>query len=221
MRDSVELGHPSRSASHAARTHGLHQRTKNPGMEIEFSRKEIRPIFGEGNLTVTAKTHIFVISFSALMLIASVALAIEPGVYEIRPYHISSKCLDVRGGALARGTNIQQWTCVGVANQRWHIRRTAQPDVYEMVAEHSRKCLDVRGGALNNGANVQQWDCVGVANQKWFFRSTARPNVYEIVAEHSGKCLDVRGGELNNGTNVQQWDCAGFANQKWLLHRIY
>jgi ricin-type beta-trefoil lectin protein/putative metal-binding protein len=150
--------------------------------------------------------------------------------YNLRAAH-SGRCLDVTGGpgAIANGTGIQQWDCLGPgqSNQMWNFKPSGDGSTYTVTALNSGRCLDVRGGtgALSNGTLVQQWDCLGYAqaNQRWQVSSSGDGSTYYLKAVHSGRCLDVRGGlaATGNGAVLQQWDCLGYAqaNQRWYFTR--
>ncbi|MFF5233174.1 ThuA domain-containing protein [Dactylosporangium sp. NPDC000521] len=118
---------------------------------------------------------------------------------------LAGKCLDVRGGSSANGTQIQLYTCQGNAAQTW--TRSGQ------TLQALGKCLDVNGGGTANGTKVQLWTCNGGANQTWAAQSDGT-----LRNPQSGKCLDVSGNNSADGTVVQLWTCiSGAANQKWTL----
>ncbi|MET7422713.1 ThuA domain-containing protein [Dactylosporangium sp. NPDC005555] len=118
---------------------------------------------------------------------------------------LAGKCLDVRGGSSADGTQIQLYTCQGNAAQTW--TRSGQ------TLKALGKCLDVNGGSTANGAKVQLWTCNGGGNQNWAAQSDGT-----LRNAQSGKCLDVSGNSSADGTVVHLWTCiSGAANQKWTL----
>ncbi|MEV0897224.1 ThuA domain-containing protein [Actinoplanes sp. NPDC049802] len=118
---------------------------------------------------------------------------------------IGGKCLDVRNGSSADGTQVQIASCSGVAGQQWTVTPGS-------TVKALNKCLDVSGNSTANGARVQLWTCNGGANQVW--QAAADGSVRN---PRSGKCLDVSGGGSADGTLVHLWSCHGGANQKWAL----
>ncbi|MFJ8626015.1 ricin-type beta-trefoil lectin domain protein [Kitasatospora sp. NPDC093550] len=120
---------------------------------------------------------------------------------------IAGKCLDVRGGSTANGTQTQIWDCLGNVNQTWKVGADG-------TVRAVGNCLDVEGGRTGNGTLVRTWECNGSGAQKW----QARPDG-SLVNPQSGRCLDVRGVSSANGAVLQIWDCfgAGAANQVWHL----
>ena len=118
---------------------------------------------------------------------------------------LASKCLDVRGGSSANGTQIQLSSCSGGAGQTW----TRSASTLQALG----KCLDISGNSTANGAKVQLWTCNGGANQTWTAQSDST-----LRNPQSGKCLDVSGNNSADGAVVHLWTCiANAANQKWIL----
>ncbi|GGX76123.1 RICIN domain-containing protein [Streptomyces hiroshimensis] len=130
----------------------------------------------------------------------------------------SGRCLDVAGGSNRDEANIQQWDCVGVANQHWKLAPTGD-GYYYITAQHSNMCLDVDTRAANGdyGGNVHQYHCWGGANQQWRLDYIG-DGYYYVISRHNNKCLDVdtRPGNVN-GANVHNWTCWGGNNQMWRI----
>ncbi|MEU5527096.1 ThuA domain-containing protein [Micromonospora chersina] len=118
---------------------------------------------------------------------------------------LAGKCLDVRSGATADGTQIQLYTCNGSAAQTWTV--TANSTVKALG-----KCLDVSGGGSADGTKIQLWTCNGTGAQNWSAQADGT-----LRNPQSGKCLDVAGNNSADSTPVQLWSCTGAANQRWTL----
>ncbi|WP_199551402.1 ThuA domain-containing protein [Streptomyces sp. N35] len=118
---------------------------------------------------------------------------------------VNGKCLDVRGGASADGTQIQIYTCNTSAAQQW----TAAAD---QTLRALGKCLDVSGGGSADGTKIQLYTCNGSGAQKWAPQSDGT-----IRNPQSAKCLDASGGTWNDSTPVHLWSCHTGPNQKWTL----
>jgi ricin-type beta-trefoil lectin protein len=127
----------------------------------------------------------------------------------------SGRCLDVTGASTANGVALEQWDCVGQANQRFRFQPT-DGGFYELVAQHSGKCVDVAALSLANGARVQQWDCWGGQNQQ-FRLLPVGGGAYEVIARHSIRCLDVMYRSLAAGALIQQYDCRPQTNQQFMI----
>ncbi|MFJ3724098.1 ricin-type beta-trefoil lectin domain protein [Streptomyces sp. NPDC090045] len=104
---------------------------------------------------------------------------------------IGSKCLDVKGGKAANGTQIQLYTCNGSAAQSWIL---GQDGTFRAFG----KCLDNARNASTNGNKISLYDCNGTPAQRWSVNAKG-----QIVHVASGKVLDVTGGATANGTAVQ------------------
>lgn len=80
-------------------------------------------------------------------------------------------CLDVSGGSVARGTNVQIWTCNALYPQAWKIEPSGN-GAYKLRVQRSdyttsNAALDVAGAVARPGTNVQIWDDLGNTAQQW------------------------------------------------------
>ncbi|MEU0549956.1 ThuA domain-containing protein [Micromonospora sp. NPDC005979] len=118
---------------------------------------------------------------------------------------LAGKCLDVRSGATADGTQIQIYTCNGSTAQTWTVTPNS-------TIKALGKCLDVSGGGSADGTKIQLWTCNGTGAQNWAAQSDG-----SLRNTSSNKCLDVSGNNSADSTVVHLWTCNGAANQKWTL----
>ncbi|RIV38053.1 ThuA domain-containing protein [Micromonospora radicis] len=118
---------------------------------------------------------------------------------------LGGKCLDVRNGATADGTQIQIWACNGGAAQTWSVTPNS-------TIRALGKCLDVNGGASADGTKIQLWACNGSAAQNWSAQSNGT-----LRNPQTGKCLDVSNNSSVDGQAVHLWTCHTNANQRWVL----
>jgi len=121
--------------------------------------------------------------------------------------------MDVVGINTANGALIQQWDCIGGANQEATVTYDGS-GWWEIKFHHSEKCLDVTNWSTADGTQLQQWDCHGGDNQKFSIPPIGWYG--NLVSKWSGKCVDVRGYSTANGAAIQQWTCHGGTNQRWL-----
>ncbi|MBM7490233.1 type 1 glutamine amidotransferase [Micromonospora luteifusca] len=126
-----------------------------------------------------------------------------PGVGPVKG--LAGKCLDVRNGGTADGTQIQLYTCNGSTAQTWTV--TSGSTIRALG-----KCLDVSGSGTADGTKIQLWTCNGSGAQNWAAQSDGT-----LRNTSSGKCLDVSGNNSADSTVVHLWTCLGAANQKWTL----
>ncbi|MET8250249.1 ThuA domain-containing protein [Micromonospora sp. NPDC005197] len=118
---------------------------------------------------------------------------------------LAGKCLDVRSGATADGTQIQIYTCNGSTAQTWTVTPNS-------TIKALGKCLDVSGSGTADGTKIQLWTCNGTGAQNWAAQSDG-----SLRNTSSAKCLDVSGNNSADSTIVHLWTCNGAANQKWTL----
>ncbi|MEU7851858.1 ThuA domain-containing protein [Micromonospora parva] len=118
---------------------------------------------------------------------------------------LAGKCLDVRNGATADGTQIQIYTCNNSAAQTWTVTPNS-------TIKALGKCLDVNGSGTADGTKIQLWTCNGTGAQNWAAQSDGT-----LRNPSSGKCLDVSGNNSADSTIVHLWTCLNAANQKWTL----
>ena len=125
----------------------------------------------------------------------------------------SGECLDVAGGSSAAGGRIEQWTCNGLAPQKWAFWQAAD-GTFSLKAQNSGMCLASTKGS-DGGTLVEQDSCDGSAAQSWTLRQVGL-GYYELL-QPGGVCLDNAGGSTTPGTNVQVWTCNDLSPQIWYL----
>ena len=158
-----------------------------------------------GPAATTALVFVFTGGAGSLFDLDSFTLATAGGTGSGPVVGLAGKCLDIRGGATADGTQAQLYTCNGTAAQTW--TRNGQ------TLRALGKCLDVSGGGSADGTKIQLWTCNGSGAQNWV------PSADGTVRNpQSAKCLDVSGNNPADSQPVHLWTCiAGAANQKWSL----
>ncbi|WP_447036091.1 ricin-type beta-trefoil lectin domain protein [Streptomyces sp. DSM 118878] len=117
---------------------------------------------------------------------------------------IGGKCLDVKGGKAANGTQIQLYTCNKGPGQSWIVQKDG-------AIRSLGKCLTNHGNASTNGNRITLSDCAGGASQRWSV--TAKGQIAHVA---SGKVLDVTGGSTANSTKVQLWTANTYKRQIWV-----
>ncbi|MEV0257022.1 ricin-type beta-trefoil lectin domain protein [Streptomyces sp. NPDC050732] len=117
---------------------------------------------------------------------------------------IGRKCLDVKGGKAANGTQIQIHTCNNGVAQSWIPQKDG---TFRALG----KCLDNHRNQSTDGNRITLSDCHGGASQRWSVNARG-----QIVHVASGKVLDVRGGSTANGTRVQLHAANTYKRQVWV-----
>ncbi|WP_168735582.1 RICIN domain-containing protein [Cohnella fermenti] len=144
---------------------------------------------------------------------------VEGGIVSGATYKLTNQqsglVMDVAGGSLANGANVQQEADNGSASQRWIIEDMGDGS-YKLTNAQSGKCLDVDAGSGVPGANVQQWEDNGLPPERWIIEYTGS-GYYKLTNAQSGLALDVAGGSMSAGGNIQQYTDNGLPPQRWEL----
>lgn len=132
--------------------------------------------------------------------------------------------LDINGGTIADGTNIQGWVGNSTVAQKWKFvavngTKTLDDGVYQIRSAANKNFgVDVSGVSKDDKANVHLWTMGNGDNQKWNIKHLS-DGYYSIVAVHSGKALDVNNAGVDNSANVQQYANSASTNaaQQWII----
>lgn len=117
---------------------------------------------------------------------------------------LGNKCLDIKGGKAANGTQIQLYTCNGSVAQSWILGKDG---TFRALG----KCLDNARNASTDGNKIDLYDCTGQPAQRWSVNAKG-----QIVHVASGKVLDVSGGRTTNGTKIQLYTANTNKRQLWV-----
>lgn len=139
----------------------------------------------------------------------------------------TGKYLDVSGGSIENGTNVQQYEFNGTNAQKWGLYSYGDGN-YTIVSElnsdgtHYNRVLDVSNGLNGENINVQLWENNGSDAQKFSICKT-NYSTYVIFTKVSNydKCVQLDGFPCNNGANVDQYSWVATANQCWILEPVY
>jgi hypothetical protein len=126
---------------------------------------------------------------------------------------MSGLCLDVVGGSLDAGSNVQQSNCNDLPPQSWTASAGAGQTV-TLSSQNSGMCLSFAGAAATAGTNVEQLPCTGAPDQTWTVQNVGL-GYYVFGQPEAGTCLDVSGGSTSPGGNIQVWTCNSLAPQIW------
>ena len=131
----------------------------------------------------------------------------------------TGRVLDIAGGNLANGANIQVYETNGTAAQSFSFENVSplNDGVYEIASSSSSNYrLDVSGGSFSDGANIQWYSSNGSGAQVWTIKNMGG-DIYSIVNADTGKSLDITNSVIAPSTNIQQWSQNGSAAQIWKI----
>lgn len=147
---------------------------------------------------------------------AKIALSSTPAEYKFERKgdyytirHIASNLvLDVVGGEVKNGTNIQLYESNDTCAQKWYF--SVDHDKYTIKSMCSNKSLDIpsnRGDMV--GLKVQIYDNNSSSAQKLLVQDRTSAPLEEdsyILKTTGGKTMDASGGLVSNGTKMQIYD---------------
>lgn len=149
--------------------------------------------------------------------------SITAGDYIIVPAANTANALDVSGGSLKDGANVQTYTQNGTAAQVFSVSYRTDGTA-QITSRLTGKSIDVNGGSLVSGTNVQMWTDNDTRAQQWEIvdaSSTATIGgvsyaLFGIrLSEVTTLYMDVAGGSSNAGANVEVYTGNGSNAQKW------
>lgn len=141
-------------------------------------------------------------------------VSVSEGLYTITSALNSRMVLDIDGGSIANGANVQLYSSNSSDAQKFYLHDVGDR-TYILLSLASGRVLETTGGK-NDGENVRQNTYNGSAKQKWWIIRDS-DGYYTLISAASGKALDVSGGSAFNGANIQQYSSNGTKAQKFVF----
>lgn len=141
---------------------------------------------------------------------------IADGVYYIKNKNVNY-ALDVYGGSLYGGANVQLYSLNRSNAQKWKITHDSKGYV---MFQNVGSGMYLTAGGSGNSANVYQQKQSNGYNQKWIIMFDTNSNLRIVSALHSNRVLDVHGGMIRNFSNIQLYDSNNSNAQKWVFEYI-
>lgn len=138
------------------------------------------------------------------------------GVYYIKNKNVNYS-LDVYGGSLYGGANVQLYSLNKSNAQKWKITHDSKGYV---MFQNVGSGMYLTAGGSGNSANVYQQKQSNGYNQKWIIMFDTNSNLRIVSALHSNRVLDVHGGMIRNFSNIQLYDSNNSNAQKWVFEYI-
>ena len=138
------------------------------------------------------------------------------GVYYIKNKNVNY-ALDVYGGSLYGGANIQLYSLNRSNAQKWKITHDSKGYV---MFQNVGSGMYLTAGGSGNSANVYQQKQSNGYNQKWIIMFDTNSNLRIVSALHSNRVLDIHGGMIRNFSNIQLYDSNNSNAQKWMFEYI-
>jgi hypothetical protein len=140
------------------------------------------------------------------------------GDYEIlSSMNDGASAVDVSGGSLDDGANVQLWESNGSGAQSFTFTYSGD-GYYRIINDRSGKALSLGDGIYTSITNVWQRSYGGWLEDLWAVVSNG-DGTFTLVNKSCG-VLDASGGLTDNGTNIQAYESNGSPAQKWILKRV-
>ena len=138
------------------------------------------------------------------------------GVYYIKNKNVNY-ALDVYGGSLYGGANVQLYSLNRSNAQKWKITHDSKGYV---MFQNVGSGMYLTAGGSGNSSNVYQQKQSNGYNQKWIIMFDTNSNLRIVSALHSNRVLDIHGGMIRNFSNIQLYDSNNSNAQKWVFEYI-
>jgi lipoprotein-anchoring transpeptidase ErfK/SrfK len=145
-------------------------------------------------------------------------VSVKDGVYTIVSKLDDQKVLDISGGSMGSGANLQLYKNNGTNAQKFIITKTG--GTYRVTSLNSGMTLDIAGGSIQSGTNVRQYFNNNTAAQRWVLRHTGDGTCYLVAGNNGANVLDVSGGKTADGTNLWVYAANGSDAQKFYLKAV-
>lgn len=128
--------------------------------------------------------------------------AIPNGLYTISSKLNENKNVEIKGGSIYNGNNIQLYSNNETDAQKWYIEYLNNGYYSIKSYLNPTYVFDVHGGKNVNNTNVQLFSSNGTKAQQWIIRDTGN-GYYNIIAANSNLFLDVQNCSVVDGANIQ------------------
>lgn len=143
--------------------------------------------------------------------------------FEIVNRH-SGLVLDIAGGKIAQGTNIQLWEANNSIAQKFKFvsvdadaKRTIADGTYHIISKFNEQMgLNEAGGGTESYSNAQINSNLLDSKQKFDVKYLGN-GYYTIISKTTGRQLDVFGNSSHNGSNVVFHNANNSEAQQWII----
>lgn len=127
---------------------------------------------------------------------------ISNGLYTISSKLNENKNIEIKGGNIYSGNNIQMYSNNDTDAQKWYIEYLNNGYYSIKSYLNPSYVFDVYGGYTTNNTNVQLFSSNGTKAQQWIIREIGN-GYYNIIAANSNLFLDVQNCSVADGANIQ------------------
>ena len=143
---------------------------------------------------------------------------IPEGTYYIRSSANRNYVIDLNGGFINNGNNIQIWEFNGSNAQKWKVTHNNGAIVLRNVG-NPNFVIDLYSSNAYYRQNINLWEYNGSNAQRWY---AEKRGAYYVLHSAVNKffCLDLNGTNTSNGANIHLWEDNNTAAQKWIFESI-
>lgn len=141
------------------------------------------------------------------------------GVYEIATALDQNKVMDISGGTMMSGGNLQLYQKNDTEAQRFILSGTGG-GTYRLTSLVSGQTIDLMGGSKNIGTNIFQYSNNNRSSQRWYIRQTGDGTCYIVPAAATDNAVDVACAKTANGTNIYSYAQNGTDAQKFYFRKV-
>lgn len=137
-------------------------------------------------------------------------------VYEFKNVN-SGMVMDIAGGKMENGTNVQQWTSNGLDCQKWTLQAFTGGGNYYYIRSVSNPTYVLKADGSENGGNIAIAEYSTKDSTMLFKFVKNLDGTYSILTRASkDRCfVEISGASKESGANVQQWENTESNCQKW------
>lgn len=143
---------------------------------------------------------------------------ITNGNYIIRSAINKNYVLDVSGGSMANGGNVQLYENNMTLAQRWNISHD-EKGYLTILNVKSGKALDVHYASATNNSNIQQYQSNGTKAQKWIAIKKSNGSIKLVSALNTNMCVDLKYALITNTQNIHLYEDNNSNAQGWLFDK--
>lgn len=140
------------------------------------------------------------------------------GSYIIRSVINKNYVLDVSGGSMSNGGNVQLYENNMTLAQRWNVSHD-EKGYLTILNVKSGKALDVHSAMAQNNSNIQQYDSNGTKAQKWIALRKTDGSIKLVSALNRNMCVDLTYALITNAQNIQLYEDNNSNAQGWYFDK--
>ena len=133
----------------------------------------------------------------------------------------SGLVMDISGGKIAEGSNIQQWTSNGQNNQKWKLTPFNNGSTYYYIHSAANPDYVLKAMSGSNGGNIELVPYSSKDSMMLFqFTKLGDGSYYISTRSSRDVCfVEVDSASTSGGANVQQWGMTYNKCQRWTAEK--